>query len=92
MISPCNCKGSMQNVHFSCLQKWLETRIKDLHGKRVIDLDDMRCDICKGKFAKNYQMPINSAAKTVSLIDPFKIGFFKNKYLVHFQALTIEEE
>jgi E3 ubiquitin-protein ligase DOA10 len=54
MISPCNCKGSMQNVHFSCLQKWLETRIKDLHAKRVIDLDDLRCDICKGKFAKNY--------------------------------------
>ena len=54
MISPCNCKGSMQNVHFSCLQKWLETRIKDLHAKRVIDLDDLRCDICKGKFSKNY--------------------------------------
>lgn len=54
MISPCKCKGSMQNVHFSCLQKWIEIRIKDLYKKRVVDLDDLKCDICKSKFAKSY--------------------------------------
>jgi E3 ubiquitin-protein ligase DOA10 len=37
-VHPCNCTGTMGNVHLECIQHWIEIR-KDKH-----------CELCKGLF------------------------------------------
>eukprot|EP00347_Sterkiella_histriomuscorum_P018567 403345025 len=49
MIQPCQCKGSIGNIHFKCMKRWIDTKIKDQIDMKnqVIDMDIFRCDICK---------------------------------------------
>lgn len=71
MISPCMCKGSMRNVHFGCLQTWIQTKLMDLAQKsNVIDLDQLKCDICKVKL-ENKHFDIQTR-KALQLIDPIQ--------------------
>jgi E3 ubiquitin-protein ligase DOA10 len=59
MISPCECKGSMKNVHFSCLQRWLATKVAEVLTRgQVLDVDGiMRCDICKTQVVERHCPP-----------------------------------
>eukprot|EP00347_Sterkiella_histriomuscorum_P010276 403376921 len=51
MIQPCQCKGSIGNIHFKCMKRWIDTKIKDQIDMKnqVIDMDIFRCDICKDR-------------------------------------------
>ena len=48
LISPCNCKGSQQYVHESCLDNWLETVMDNVltspSGKNAGNI--FRCNVC----------------------------------------------
>uniref|UniRef100_A0A383W7B3 RING-CH-type domain-containing protein n=1 Tax=Tetradesmus obliquus TaxID=3088 RepID=A0A383W7B3_TETOB len=46
LISPCQCRGSMEFVHFGCLQHWLEVTRQQGRSRRSI-----RCEICKAKYS-----------------------------------------
>ncbi|KAF6254925.1 hypothetical protein COO60DRAFT_273149 [Scenedesmus sp. NREL 46B-D3] len=45
LISPCQCRGSMEFVHFGCLQHWLEVTRQQGRPRRSI-----RCEVCKAKY------------------------------------------
>ena len=45
----------MANVHFHCLKKWIDTKIRDASKRtKLIDMDLMKCDICKTKLANKH--------------------------------------
>ena len=52
LISPCNCKGSQQYVHESCLDNWLETVMDNVltspSGKNAGNI--FRCNVCNSRY------------------------------------------
>lgn len=47
LISPCNCKGSLNYCHSSCLHTWLTEKVKKLK--------EPSCEICKCKYEVRYE-------------------------------------
>jgi hypothetical protein len=51
LINLCACKGSMANIHFNCLQKWMATKlnIKSNEAKTIksYNMKSFNCEICK---------------------------------------------
>jgi hypothetical protein len=61
LISLCNCIGSVRFMHYTCLQKWLRTRIKIKEGEKVITIKcRLYCEICKSTLPSNYHYLIFS--------------------------------
>jgi hypothetical protein len=58
LISPCNCKGSLEHVHSHCLKLWLAARI----GQRRFSLNTYNCELC------NYQIQSTMKLKPISKI------------------------
>jgi hypothetical protein len=60
----------MQYVHFSCQKTWIETKISDLVDSAIqskvfaIDLDFIKCDICKAKLSNRHQSSSNENTET----------------------------
>ncbi|CAK59756.1 unnamed protein product (macronuclear) [Paramecium tetraurelia] len=48
-ISPCNCKGSCEFVHFSCMRLWIESRcqIKQLNSAQSYRWKQLQCELCE---------------------------------------------
>uniref|UniRef100_A0A3Q0RLJ1 E3 ubiquitin-protein ligase MARCHF5 n=1 Tax=Amphilophus citrinellus TaxID=61819 RepID=A0A3Q0RLJ1_AMPCI len=44
-LSPCRCRGSTKWVHLSCLQYWLDTRL------RMSQRQPIRCQLCEATYA-----------------------------------------
>lgn len=38
LLKPCNCKGSIEFIHFNCLKEWIEHNNTDV------------CDVCKTSY------------------------------------------
>ena len=55
LISPCECNGSIKHIHFSCLQKWIETKnptvfnITDYSYSYLAEIPS--CDLCNKSYA-----------------------------------------
>ena len=49
LISPCDCTGSQQYIHYECLLKWIDNERLDLEGDKVINhiFVTNSCEICK---------------------------------------------
>ena len=51
LIQPCSCSGTMKYIHFSCLQKWLKSKvvIKTSSSENSIcySLKQIECELCK---------------------------------------------
>jgi hypothetical protein len=56
LISPCQCSGSMQQIHFECLSKWIKLRlITKIIGEKLVRMwKNIECEICKTPF-KGYK-------------------------------------
>lgn len=54
LISPCSCSGSMKFIHFSCLQKWLKSKIvvksTITENSSSYSLKQIECELCKVVF------------------------------------------
>ncbi|CAD8101626.1 unnamed protein product [Paramecium primaurelia] len=48
-ISPCNCKGSCEFVHFNCMRQWIESRcqIKQLNSAQSYRWKQQQCELCE---------------------------------------------
>lgn len=48
LVSPCKCTGSMQNIHFNCLQKWLLSKLAVRHRGFVSTYHwpNLKCELC----------------------------------------------
>ena len=51
LISPCSCSGSMKYIHFSCLQKWLKSKIvvksTITENCSSYSIKQIECELCK---------------------------------------------
>ncbi len=54
LINPCECKGSLQYVHFGCLKSWINSKIiKRDHGNLVnYDSKRFECEVCEKPYPK----------------------------------------
>eukprot|EP00347_Sterkiella_histriomuscorum_P004352 403360777 len=53
MITPCNCTGSMQHIHFECLREWLEGKkhMKETPYVNSYIWKNLECEICKHSYS-----------------------------------------
>ena len=53
-VSPCNCKGTCQYVHFQCLKQWVESKVskKDLGTCFAYNWKKGECELCKTPLPK----------------------------------------
>ena len=77
-VSPCNCKGSLNWVHKSCLYKW---RISNNY-KHFFD-----CDICKTSYKLYFDLII--IAIYLNLINTFTYHLCKKLLKIHINMLSI---
>ena len=49
LITPCQCAGSLQFVHFKCLQTWVQSRLHldRKNGIVSIEWNGLTCELCK---------------------------------------------
>jgi len=57
MISVCNCKGTLQYIHFECLSKWIESKLdcKIEYQTPIcfkIILKNYYCELCKAELPR----------------------------------------
>jgi E3 ubiquitin-protein ligase DOA10 len=52
LISPCQCTGTMGNIHLKCLRGWLQTKVqRKVHKKQVVlKFKKLDCELCKVNF------------------------------------------
>ena len=67
-ISPCECKGSMEYIHYICLKKWILNKIDLINQKGVISLfwKDLKCDLCLENLPFLYK---NTKGKTLNIFE-----------------------
>lgn len=51
-VCPCNCSGSMRDIHISCLKEWLNGKKLIYHGEKVRSFfwKALECELCKQPF------------------------------------------
>jgi hypothetical protein len=65
LLAPCNCKGSVQNIHLGCMRQWVRDRVGLGDGDKAFVYNDLTCELCKSP----YQLTIKTGTESVSLID-----------------------
>jgi E3 ubiquitin-protein ligase DOA10 len=52
MICPCNCAGTMKEIHINCLREWLNSKKLVYQGDRVKSFfwKALECELCKLPF------------------------------------------
>lgn len=68
LISPCNCKGSIEHVHLGCLRHWIDGRLKSSEDGSFF-YTPMACELCKASYPSSieydsYQEPLVEAPQT----------------------------
>ena len=53
LVSPCNCMGSMKNVHLLCMQEWLRSKMQIKQNKVCTTFlwKKFECELCKTPFS-----------------------------------------
>ena len=86
LISPCQCKGTMKWVHFTCLQSWLQEKVEMTEDELVLIYiwKELKCELCKTTFKLNYFID----NKWVHLLE---IKPFKGSYIL-FESVVPDEQ
>jgi hypothetical protein len=68
-VTPCNCKGTSEYVHFSCLKFWIQKKTKIAHTDSTSSIvwKKLQCEICKIPFPK--KMMVNGEEKDLVKIE-----------------------
>lgn len=58
LISPCDCKGSCEYVHFECLQTWIQSKVRKQENRLVsiYTLSKLQCELCKKDLPNKIKM------------------------------------
>jgi hypothetical protein len=94
LITPCSCSGTMRYIHFSCLQKWIKSKvvIKSTIGDNSMcySLKQVECELCKtllpGKFLKRNKFDLIFYFNFIQFFG----NFFFNLYVKIFQKIFIK--
>jgi len=67
LINPCNCKGSCEYMHLSCLKDWIKSKImvKECETTIIYFWKRLECEVCKEPLPKR----INFNGKIINLVD-----------------------
>jgi hypothetical protein len=65
LLAPCQCKGSVQNIHLGCLRHWVRGRLGLEDGDRAFVYNDLSCELCKSAYATR----IETGTQSIPLID-----------------------
>ena len=54
LCSPCKCSGSCGLVHFNCLEKWNQSKVKksQVKGLTYYNFQKFFCEVCKEQYPK----------------------------------------
>jgi hypothetical protein len=50
LVAPCSCKGSVEHVHWSCLQRWVGMRFAKDRSQHCLRISKPCCELCKQAF------------------------------------------
>jgi hypothetical protein len=66
LCSPCKCSGSCAAVHFTCLERWNQSKVKksQVKGLTYYNFDKFFCEVCKEEYPKF----IDKGGKTFELM------------------------
>lgn len=60
LLAPCQCKGSIQHIHFSCLKHWVRERLGLSNGDVAFVIggisNSLSCELCKTPFQSSVQI------------------------------------
>ena len=58
LIMPCNCTGTMGNVHLKCLQQWLSGKITERtnHNSVTYTWKNFECELCKVQYPNSLKV------------------------------------
>ena len=84
LISPCNCTGTMGQIHLKCLRGWLQTKCsRKIHRKQVVlKFKKFDCELCKVNFP--FKLTYNNR-----IIDIVEVDSPEKNFIV-FESLTAE--
>jgi len=59
LLSVCNCRGTLQYIHLSCLQHIIDSRsfVDTYRNSISLNWHDLNCRVCRGKFVINLKTP-----------------------------------
>ena len=72
LISPCNCKGSLQHVHESCLSEWIR--------QRPHKTTNVNCELCRA--ALHTKSTFRPLSKWTKIIRDYFRGFQGNRAVI----------
>eukprot|EP00743_Colponemidia_sp_Colp-15_P011270 GILK01012547.1.p1 GENE.GILK01012547.1~~GILK01012547.1.p1 ORF type:complete len:167 (-),score=1.58 GILK01012547.1:40-540(-) len=79
LFSPCECKGTMRNVHKTCLSYWLRQCLRT----KTAPLGELRCELCGYKFRTELRSPT-----LLDLLFSWKACWRDSlKYIFHFMYI-----
>ena len=87
LVQPCQCSGTMRNIHLECLRQWLSTRIcqkvSSNEDSSIFQIKRVECELCKS------QLPdyLRHAGKLYEILD-FHSEF--DNYLT-LESLTLDK-
>jgi hypothetical protein len=79
LITPCQCVGSVKNVHLDCLRSWLATKTvsRERGHAKTYHLKGLNCELCKTKLPKMVQFSPEGSAKPL-----FQVNYPDRNYIV----------
>ena len=82
LLSPCECIGSGQLIHFVCLKTWLARKevVRFNADDQVVTYSwkAFHCEICKAKYRETMKNPLNPEQQVLL----FEISKPRNNYIV----------
>ena len=63
LVEACKCIGSVQYIHFRCLEMWLQSKCirKVKNNIKFIKIhDQIICELCNQKFKMNFKNQLNN--------------------------------
>lgn len=54
LCSPCKCSGSCGLVHFNCLERWNQSKVKksQVKGLTYYNFEKFSCEVCKDEYPR----------------------------------------
>lgn len=96
LVHPCQCSGTMKNIHLECLRQWLSTRMcqkvsssNDNPDSAVFQIKQVECELCKTKLpdyirhlGKLYEiLDFHSEFDNYITLESLTLDKHNNKYL-----------
>jgi len=91
LLAACQCRGSIQHVHFGCLKHWVRERLGLANGDAAFEVggeqDPMSCELCRTPFQTMFQMG-GKLLQLVEIDSPFIVLESRSDHQIHVLPLV----